>query len=164
MMHRASGLDVCDMRSHTKIIAITILLTVALIDGGLKYTALRVLPTENNENLSPILAFTLHKNPGITFDIAVPFLILMPLTLCMLFGIAYHAWRFRHQQPRITLGLIAILIGATDNFIDRVVNGFTTDYIMFFNISVLNLADLLIMFGAIIIFMYYTTNPVQRRA
>lgn len=150
------------MTKHTLIIAI--LLTAAFLDGVLKYVAITNFPPENDPALSPILALVLHKNPGITFDLPIPLWIIAPLTIAILFWLTYQARSALHTQPRVALGIIAVIIGAIDNFIDRLVNGFTTDYLMFFKISVINLADVIIFLGAITILVYYTNNPRQQRA
>ena len=143
---------------------IGILLTVAALDGALKYVAITSFPPENGPALSPILALVLHKNPGITFDLPIPFWIIVPITVLIIFGLAYQARSLTNTQPRVALGIIAVIIGAVDNFIDRMVNGFTTDYVMFFKTSVINLADVLIFLGAIMILVYYRSNPHQQRA
>jgi signal peptidase II len=140
------------------------LLAVAALDGVLKYVAITNFPSENNPTLSPILALVLHKNPGITFDLPIPFWIIAPVTVAIILWLAHQARSALHTQPRVALGVIAVIIGAIDNFIDRMMNGFTTDYLMFFKTSVINLADLLILFGAITLLLYYRSNPHQQRA
>lgn len=150
------------MKHHTLILGT--LITIALIDGVLKYFAINSFPAETDLNLSPIFAFALHKNPGITFDLAIPLTIITPITILIVLGLAYHARLLFSSQPRVALGIIAVIIGAVDNLIDRMINGFTTDYLMFFKTSVINLADVLIVLGAIMILVYYKTNPHQRRA
>ncbi len=150
------------MKKYTLIIGIFLIIT--LLDGVLKYVAIANFPPENTPALSPILAFVFHKNPGITFDLPIPFLIIAPITVAIILWLARRARTVSHDQPRVTLGIIAIIIGAVDNFIDRVINGFTTDYLMFFKTSVINLADLLILFGAITLLVYYKANPHQQRA
>lgn len=144
--------------------SIGIFLTIAGIDGVLKYFALTSFPPENDPTLSPIIALTLHKNPGITFDLPIPLLVVVPVTVMILFWLIRQARTLARTQPHVALGITAVIIGATDNLIDRVINGFTTDYLMVFKTSVINLADVIIVLGAIIILVYYTNNPRQQRA
>jgi len=146
---------------HRSLITAAFLLAIACLDGVLKYIAITRFPTENTPGLSPIVAFVFHKNPGITFDIPLPITIIIPITIGIILALAYHA---RTMQPRALIGNLAIIIGALDNLIDRILNGFTTDYLMFFKTSVINLADVLILFGGITLLLYYTSNPHQRRA
>jgi signal peptidase II len=142
---------------------IGILLT-ALLDGVLKYFAITRFPLETDPNLSPILSFALHKNPGITFDLPIPFAIILPISALIILGLTYRAREIFTTQPRVALGMIAVVLGALDNLIDRAINGFTTDYLMILKTSVINLADVLILLGAVIILVYYKNNPHQRRA
>lgn len=141
-----------------------ILLVTALLDGVLKYIALAHFPTESAIDLSPVVAFVLHKNPGIAFNLALPMMIVVPATCVILVSLAYHAHQINSSQPRAALGMIAVIIGALGNLVDRIVNGFTTDYLMFFSRSIINLSDILIILGAGAILVYYTHNPHQRRA
>mgnify|MGYP001615640371 FL=1 len=143
---------------------IGILFAVAMLDSVLKYFAIISFPSENDPTLSPILALVLHKNPGITFDLPIPFWVIAPVTIMIILGLIHQARSLSPTQPRVVLGIIAVIIGAVDNFIDRVINGFTTDYLMFFKTSVINLADVIIVLGAIMIVVYYTNNPHQQRA
>ncbi len=148
---------------HRAIIVGT-LFTITILDGILKYLAITTFPSESDPDLSSIFAFALHKNPGITFDLAIPLTIITPITILIVLGLAHQARSLYAAQPRATLGIIAVIIGAVDNLIDRMINGFTTDYLMFFKTSVINLADVLIVLGAIMILVYYKPNPHQRRA
>jgi signal peptidase II len=150
------------MKHRTLIIGI--LLTVAILDGALKYFAITAFPPENDPALSPVFAFALHKNPGITFDIPIPFWIIAPATVLIISVLTHQARTLFHTQNHVALGIIAVIIGAVGNFVDRAINGFTTDYLMFFKTSIINLSDVMIILGAIMILVYYTNNPHQRRA
>jgi signal peptidase II len=146
------------------IVPYSITLTIiALFDAALKMLALRSLPRETDPTLSPVIAFALHKNPGITFDLPIPLSIVITVTCVIIIVLAFHLPRMLNAQPCVGLGFLAIILGAFNNMIDRIVNGFTIDYIMLFRTSVLNLSDLLILFGAIMIMVYYTNNPRTRQ-
>lgn len=138
--------------------AIASITMISLIDAAMKYFAVRFLPPDSTPSLSPVLALALHKNPGITFNLAIPLFIIIPITIAILIGII-HLIIKHAQQPLVRLGLVSIFAGALNNLIDRIVNGFTTDYLMFFRTSIINLSDALIVLGAIIILVYYKTNP-----
>ena len=152
------------MTKRETIPVLIIVTLIAVLDGALKYFAIQMLPAEHTAELSRILAFVLHKNPGITFDIEVPFLLLAPITVVLILFMSMKAYSIYATQPRVSVGIYSAVLGATDNLIDRAVHGFTTDYIMFFRTSVLNLADILILFGALSVLVYYKNNPHRRRA
>lgn len=140
-------------------LAVIGIIAVTIIDAAMKYFAVTYFPPDSTPSLSPILALALHKNPGVTFDLAIPLFIIAPITIAILIGVVRLAIRLSSSQPIVTIGLISIFAGALNNLIDRLINGFTTDYLMFFRTSVINLSDALIVLGAIIILVYYKTNP-----
>ena len=93
------------------------------------------------------VTFGLHKNPGIIFDIPVPPLFLWSLTIVLISFLLVLAWREQKTNPRVSTGALITVIGALGNFIDRVLHGFTTDYLLFFTRSAVNLSDLVIIAG-----------------
>lgn len=140
-------------------LAIVGIIAISLIDAAMKYFAISSFPADSTPSLSPIIALALHKNPGVTFDLAVPLFIIAPITIAILIGVVRLAIRLSSSQPLVTIGLISIFAGALNNLIDRLINGFTTDYLMFFRTSVINLSDALIVLGVIIVLVYYKSNP-----
>ncbi|MFA6018373.1 MAG: signal peptidase II [Patescibacteria group bacterium] len=152
------------MRKSTVVLTLGAISTIALIDGACKYFALTTFSDGSTRNTQSVIAFVLHKNPGITFDIPISIFILAPITLAILFVLAKKALELKKEQPLIALSIVSIIVGATDNFIDRIIHGFTTDYIMLFQTSIINLADILILVGAIIILVYYKNTPQKRPA
>lgn len=139
------------------------LFAIGVIDGALKFLALRAFPPETDPSLSHIFALALHKNPGITFDINLPLPITLVATCTIITAIVLHLPKTLSTQPLVGIGFVAIVVGALNNMVDRIAHGFTTDYLMIFHTSVLNLSDLLILFGAIVTLVYYKTNPHSRR-
>lgn len=132
---------------------------VTFLDIAMKYFAISSFPADSTISLSPIIALALHKNPGITFDLAIPLFIIVPITIAILISVVRSATKLHHSQPIVSVGLWSIFFGALNNLLDRLINGFTTDYLMFFRTSVINLADALIVLGVIIVLVYYKTNP-----
>jgi signal peptidase II len=125
----------------------------ALLDGALKVYAIQRLPQTGSR--SGFIDFILHKNPGIAFDIPVPLWIIAPLTIVVcawLLWISYKHWK---TQQYISTAANVVVIGALGNLTDRLVNGFTTDYILLFQRSAINLADILIVTG-ILALLWYT--------
>lgn len=138
------------------------ILAIGALDGVLKFIAIESFPPETDPSLSNIFALALHKNPGITFDIDLPLPLIVLTTCGIIAALAVKLPKTLSTQPLVGIGFFAIVIGALNNMVDRIANGFTTDYLMIFHTSVLNLSDLLILFGAILTLVYYKTNPQRR--
>ena len=147
--------------AHTRNVSIAII-AIGILDAIFKFLAIRFLPPETDPTLSRILALALHKNPGITFDIALPLALTVMVTCVIVVALVRHLPKTLATQPIVGIGFVAILVGAFNNMIDRIVNGFTTDYLMLLHTSVINLSDLLILFGAGVVMVYYTSNPQRR--
>lgn len=126
------------------------LIPVALIvflDEFLKYQGITTLPTETEVSSPSIVQFAIHQNWGIAFDI--PFKLEFVIFFSLLIGIgllhaAYKNWK---RHPDITVATLMILIGALGNLYDRIIYGFTVDYIILFERSAINLSDIVIVTG-----------------
>lgn len=131
---------------------------VALLDGAFKFLAIHTLESDSSP-LSWPLDLALHKNPGITFDIAIPLAIIIPLTILIAMLLGRLAWQERSNNERRAMAASVVFLGAIGNLVDRLVNGFTTDYLIFFGRSAINLSDILIVTGAIALMYYTESNP-----
>jgi len=132
---------------------------MSLADAGMKFFTIANFSDGHSLHLLPFIDFFLHKNPGITGDIPVPMWIIAPVTIGVLLFLIDRASVQYREQPVSTLGIFSIIAGAANNFIDRLMNGFTTDYLMFFNTSIINISDVLIVSGVLILLLYNGTNP-----
>jgi lipoprotein signal peptidase len=128
---------------------------IALLDAALKAYAIKRLPSTGSRDR--FIDFILHKNPGIAFDIPVPFWIIGPLTVAVCTWLVWTAYKHWNTQKEVSTAANIVIIGALGNLIDRFVNGFTTDYIIIFSRSVINLSDVLIVAG-IIALLWYTRD------
>lgn len=96
------------------------------------------------------LAITKHENYGLIGNFPIPYREIILLTLValgvLIYGIisAYKANRFWE-----VVALSYVAGGALGNFIDRVVNGYVFDWILLFNTSIINIADIAITLGII---------------
>lgn len=147
------------MTRASSYIAIVLAALIALADGWLK--ALIISRPPQSGGRSGFIDVILHKNPGIAFDIPLPISIIAPLTviICLWLGILVHRhWR---TQRQVSVLAVTVILGAVGNLADRIINGFTTDYILLFGHSAINLADLLIIFGILGI-LWYTRNKKAR--
>ena len=98
-----------------------------------------------------LVTLGLHKNPGILFDIPVPQPLLWVVTIILIVILGRIAGRERIRNPRAALGALITIVGAMGNFIDRLTNGFTTDYLLLWGGSAVNLSDLVILGGLFVL-------------
>lgn len=70
--------------------------------------------------------------------------------------------RFAKQQyikdPKVSAVAVMVIIGALGNAIDRIINGFTTDYLILFRLSAINFSDILILTGVTFLLWYNDTK------
>ncbi|MFA5947278.1 MAG: signal peptidase II [Patescibacteria group bacterium] len=134
---------------------------LALVDAFTKWWAIGHAIPASSSAIPSLFAFALHKNPGIAFDIPVPFFIILPLTLTIIVLFGYYFGRPALVDHRFeeALACFMVCIGALGNFLDRAVNGFTTDYLILLHTSAINLSDLLILFGMGLFLWYHKGNP-----
>lgn len=141
---------------------ILISITIAAIDGALKYFAITRLPEEGGRVSFPI-DFLLHKNPGIAFDTVIPMPIIITLTLVIVVIIGKFGIKEWKKHPERSLAAAMILSGAFGNMIDRLINNFTTDYIIILGRSAINLSDILIISGTILILWYGERRGTEKQ-
>ncbi len=134
---------------------------IAAMDAILKGLAIKYLP-ENGEVLSSPIDLALHKNPGIAFDIPIPLSPVVVFTLLVCIILIRYAWNAWPKEVRMSAFSVMIIAGALNNMIDRIMHGFTTDYIILFERSAINLADILILLGTLALLWYSRTKPFRK--
>jgi lipoprotein signal peptidase len=137
------------MKIQNKAIIIGAIATI--VDVVMKYLSIK---QPNLGCFGNIFCFSLFKNYGIAFSFQIPMLLTIILSLAIVSIIFVYLYKHLKTKPYISSGIILILFGALNNLIDRLINNFTTDYIIFFGLSAINLADILILAGAFIILWY----------
>ena len=147
------------MRKPAFIIGTIGILALGLIDWAMKQFAIARFDDGHTTPILPFIDLILHKNPGITFDIPIPIPIIAIATIGIIFFLVDRASIPYKTDHAVTIGVFAIIVGATNNLIDRLVHGFTTDYLMLFNTSIINGSDVLIVLGVAAIFWYTRNNP-----
>ena len=140
------------MTKKRAILGTSVAFVVALLDGVFKYLALQTLP-ESGRVLFPV-DLLLYKNPGIAFNIPLPLPLVTLITIVILVAILPYAIRYKDKAPERAFAVLTIAFGAINNLIDRLINGFTTDYLIFFGRSVINLSDILIVTGVFLLLVY----------
>lgn len=123
------------------------------IDEWFKYLGLQRLPAEGSLVDPGLLEFAIHKNLGVAFNIPfrLEFIILVSILIGL--GLIHIAYKNRQSHPQITFACVVIVLGALGNLYDRLVYGFTVDYIILFARSAINLSDLVIMTGVIMLLL-----------
>ncbi|MEK7619777.1 MAG: signal peptidase II [Patescibacteria group bacterium] len=127
---------------------------IVILDEWLKFTALQRLPGEGSLVDPDIVSFAIHKNWGVAFDIPfrLEFVILVSIVIGL--GLLRIAYKNRITHPDITLATGIIVLGALGNLYDRIVYGFTVDYIILFARSAINLSDIVIVAGVIALLLH----------
>ena len=122
---------------------------IVLFDEWIKRKALSGLPDEASIVDPDIISFAIHKNWGIAFDIPFKMEIIILISLIMGIALTRIAIKNFFSQPKISFASLMIIIGAMGNLSDRLVYGFTVDYIILFGRSAVNFSDAVIVFGVI---------------
>ena len=100
--------------------------------------------------LGPSLVFRLFKNMGIAFSLPFSGPPLWIVSLIILIGVGVLGARELSARRTARLPAYAFfLCGAISNLFDRVVHGYTVDYLIFFSRSAVNVADGMILLGAL---------------
>lgn len=145
-------------------IAIVFACIVGLADAFFKQIAITRFPLDGSRVSFP-LGFALHKNPGIAFDVVVPLPLVFLLTVGVSVWLAHRCLRcWQKKQYEEATFCAFILVGAYGNLIDRLAHDFTTDYLILFRLSAINLSDVLILIGMVGFLWYYSRNPQNTRS
>lgn len=93
-----------------------------------------------------LLTLSLTHNPYIAFGIAFPPAVQTILILSAFIAVCFVALKAKDRLSQIAFGLI--IGGAAANIVDRMMDGFVTDYVSFGTFPVFNMADICISIGA----------------
>jgi len=132
--------------SKERNISITILV-LGLLDGALKLFF--NTKTIDYSLIDGFINFSLYKNYGIAFDIPLPFFITFIITLVIILFLSRFIYKHYKNNNYASVAAIAVIIGSVSNLLDRIINGYTTDYLIIFSTSAINIADILIVTGII---------------
>ena len=122
-------------------------LFLILTDQTLKYLA----RTNQAAGLTwkNIIGWKFFANSGIAFNIPFPAIVLNILTPLIIFYLIVLLLKSDKNKFRF-LALTLIISGALSNYLDRILFGVTIDYLRFFT-SIINLADIIILIGVVIL-------------
>lgn len=103
-----------------------------------------------------VVRLTAHANEGISFNLPIPLWI--PISLAAMIAVStvvVVVIRPRLSFPTI-LGLGLILGGAAGNGLDRLLLGFVRDWLLWFELSAINAADIAIVAGFLLAWATYS--------
>jgi len=135
--------------SRLTLVIIPAAFCLTLIDEIIKYIALQKLPTEGSFELSGIIDLAVHKNFGIAFNLPLAQNLTIVVTVILISIFCWLAWKSIKNNSNLTGASVLIITGALGNLFDRIVYGFTVDYIILFGRSAINLSDVLILTGVV---------------
>jgi len=125
---------------------------LVILDEWLKNLALKSFPGESEISGKHFLELAVHKNLGIAFDLPIWLPLVAILTVIVIAGLLFVAIQNKKTQPWIAASALIIICGAVGNLIDRLVYGFTVDYLIIpVTGSAFNLSDLVIISGLILL-------------
>jgi signal peptidase II len=133
------------------IAVISLIAIFFILDRFLKVLALKTSP--KIKILDDFLQFNLTKNFNIAFSLPIygPILNIL-IVIIILTLIFYLLYLIKNKYPHtITLSILALILGASSNAYDRLFYGYVIDYFNFFNFTILNISDILITGGTIIL-------------
>jgi signal peptidase II len=144
---------------NKKILNKTALLLIVAVffiaDRFLKFKALNI---ENQLTLiDNFLYFDFYANYNIALSLPIPNLIALILasliTLLILILIIYLIKKKRSNF--LIFSLLFIFMGSVSNILDRINYGYVVDYLIFTNLTVLNIADLMISISSAILIIHF---------
>jgi signal peptidase II len=151
------------------VVVLLVAFFIILLDQASKYYISATIPYNTSwmplEWLAPFFQITHIGNTGIAFGLfSGGGMIFALIAIAVTGAIIYIAYTLPpgHMAMRITLGVI--LGGAIGNLIDRLRQGYVTDFLDFGPWPVFNVADMAVVFGAIVLALLMFQEERQLKA
>ncbi|MGW8437885.1 signal peptidase II [Nocardiopsis sp. NPDC055879] len=135
---------------------------LATADLALKALAEHQLTGGPGPHLLGLLELRLTYNPGVAFSLGatLPAWTIVAVTGLITAAVAAYTWRTAPTTPLVgRIGLTGVLGGALANLIDRSLDGVVTDYLHTGWWPTFNLADALIVGGAVLLVLTAARQP-----
>lgn len=130
----------------------TLVVVVFVADQLTKRLAFSSDWMSNTTIIPSLFGFLHHENHGIVANIPIPVPIIITVTIIILGLIGYVIYQsIKKQRLLRTIALSLIFGGAIGNLYDRLTLGYVRDWILFFDRSVVNLADISIFIGILLV-------------
>lgn len=101
------------------------------------------------------------ENTGIAFSLPFSIPILIIITPIIILYLLYYLNKKTKKDLAASWGVALIITGALSNFIDRLLFGFTVDYLKIFT-AVINIADVMISVGIMLLVYNEIKNKEQK--
>ena len=150
-------------------LAAVITAVAVLLDQISKSIVVNGLPLYGEARFIPgVLSFYHTRNTGAAFSmLSDRRWVFMLLSCVAIVGITVMLYFWRSRHVLLTVSLSMILGGGIGNMIDRIVNGYVTDFfrVDFVDFAVFNVADSFITVGAVLLGVYiiFFEPKVERR-
>ena len=131
-----------------------------VLDQMLKFLA-RTNPTDTYHLIDNVLGWEYFGNTGIAFSLPFPNTLLVVGTPIILLLFIAYVGKKRNVGSKMFFATCLIFFGAISNLIDRVLFELTVDYIRILT-SVINIADIMIVLGTILLLMDHSIQPVDK--
>lgn len=131
-------------RLQTHINARTLVVIAFLTDLLAKILVLHVWNQQPAFSIGRGFSFILFENHRGAFGLPFSIPLLVIIGFAGLAWVISHLLRTKHIPDAF---MLAIILGATSNVFDRLLHNFTTDYLVFFDYTAWNIADILIVVG-----------------
>jgi signal peptidase II len=126
------------------------ILVLFIVDRVGKWLAIHSLSHQGVFLIPRTTGFVLERNQGIAYSISLPLTVLIIVTTLIIFILIFMALRaYGRSELAVVFALSAIITGAFSNLIDRIRYGYVIDYVVLTSWPVFNLADVLILVGAV---------------
>jgi len=120
------------------------------LDRFLKVLAKNYFFNKKISLIGDILKFNFAKNYGIAFSIPFSGFILNLIIIIIILMLGYILFYSFNKKNYLLAGLLTIIVfGAISNMLDRAMYGFVIDYIDLKYFTIFNIADIMIVLGAL---------------
>jgi signal peptidase II len=121
-----------------------------VLDQWLKSTLFANEGLMNGSWLLGLIRFTDHRNFGISFNLPVPYWLMLVIAIGALIWAIYELFQKKNPTYLLPSVFLGIFIGGVlGNLFDRATLGFVRDWLLLWGRSAVNLADGAILFGLI---------------
>ena len=107
---------------------------------------------------SKIIQLTRYENHGIALSLPLPTLLTLVLTGLFIAAIVYVGLKKSPTDKILAIALGLLVGGALGNFVDRLWLGFVRDWLLLFERSAINFADIAVLVG-IAFLLFFSSSP-----
>ncbi|MBD3251477.1 hypothetical protein GF380_03410 [Candidatus Uhrbacteria bacterium] len=144
------------LRSWIWIAAAFVAAAIVFIDQWTKQHFAANGPDFQQPIIPGFLDLIYHENHGIVANVPLPNILTISLTIIVMIAVLYGMHRSSGDRRRIieVIALAELFGGAMGNLIDRMTQGYVFDWILLFNRSAINIADIAIIEGAFVYILW----------